>query len=276
VSAAITATAVGGAPAGRRPRRIGLLRSLRHGATLAWRTTVRIRRNPEQLLDVTLQPIIFVTLFVFLFGGAISGQTRHGYLQYVLPGILVQTLIFASMGTGVGLNTDITKGIFDRFRSMPIGRSAPLVGAIAGDFVRYAVSTVMVLLYGMLLGFRFHTNVLFFLAGVGLVMVFAFALGWVWVLLGLFVKTPQSVQGFGFIVMFPLTFGSNVFVPTKSLLGWLQAWVKVNPVTALSEAMRGLLDGGPIATPVWHSLVWSVALVVVFAPLAVRRYRRIA
>jgi oleandomycin transport system permease protein len=258
-------------------RRMTPLRGFRHARTLAWRSLVRIKRNPEQLLDVTLQPIIFVTLFVFLFGGAIAGETRHSYLQFVLPGIMVQTVLFASMGTGIGLNTDVTKGIFDRFRSLPIARSAPLTGTIMGDFFRYVLSMAMVFAYGSLLGFRIHTNVIWALGGVVLLMVFAFALGWIWVLLGLYVKSPQSLQGFGFVIMFPLTFGSNVFVTAKTLPGWLQAWVKVNPVTALTGALRGLTLGhAPIAVPVFHSLIWAAAIMVVFAPLAVRKYRRIS
>lgn len=257
-------------------RHIGPVRAFRHGMTLAWRALVRIKRNPEQLLDVTLQPIVFVTLFVFLFGGAIAGESRHSYLQYVLPGIMVQTVIFASMGTGIGLNTDITKGIFDRFRSMPIARSAPLSGAIIGDLFRYLASIAMVFAYGSLLGFRVRTSVWLALAGVGLIVVFAFGLCWIWALLGLYVKSPQSLQGFGFIVMFPLTFGSDVFVQASTLPGWLQAWVRVNPVTALAGAMRGLLLGGPVATPVWHSLAWAAGLTIVFAPLAVHRYRRVS
>jgi oleandomycin transport system permease protein len=249
-------------------------RALRHALTLAWRSLVRIRRNPEQLLDVTLQPIIFVTLFVFLFGGAIKGDTRHAYLEYVLPGITVMTVVFASMGTGIGLNTDVTKGIFDRFKSLPIARSAPLTGTIMGDFVRYVVSVGIAFGYGSVLGFRISTNPLMALAAVGLMFVFGFAVGWIWVLLGLFVKSPQSLQGFGFIVMFPLTFGSNVFVKTSTLPGWLQAWVKVNPVTALSNATRDLVLGGPIATSIWHSILWAIVITAVFAPLAVRKYRQ--
>ncbi len=251
-------------------------RALRHALTLAWRALARIRRNPEQLLDVTLQPIVFVTLFVFLFGGAIKGDTRHSYLEYVLPGITVMTVVFASMGTGIGLNTDVTKGIFDRFKSLPISRSAPLTGTILGDFVRYVVSIGMVFAYGSLLGFRIATNPLLALGAVGLMFIFGFAVGWIWVLLGLFVKSPQSLQGFGFIVMFPLTFGSNVFVRTSTLPGWLQAWVKINPVTELSSACRSLVLGGPVATPAWQSVLWAIGITAVFAPLAVRRYRRLA
>jgi oleandomycin transport system permease protein len=270
----MTATAT--TPAVTRPARsMTPARATRHALTLAWRALVRIRRNPEQLLDVTLQPIVFVTLFVFLFGGAIKGQDRHTYLEYVLPGITVLTVVFASMGTGLGLNTDVTKGIFDRFRSLPIARSAPLTGTILGDFFRYVVSIAIVFAYGSLLGFRIATNPVFALAAVGLMFVFGFAVGWIWVLLGLYVKSPQSLQGFGFIIMFPLTFGSNVFVQTSTLPGWLQAWVKINPVTALSAATRGLVLGGPVASAAWHSVAWSIAIAAVFAPLAVRRYRRV-
>jgi oleandomycin transport system permease protein len=265
-----------GPPTARRSRRITPVRAFRHSLTLAWRSVVRVRRNPEQLLDVTLQPIVLVTMFVFLFGGAIRGQSRHDYLQYVLPGIMAVTVIFASIGTGVGMNTDVAKGIFDRFRSLPISRSAPLTGTIMGDFVRYVVSVGMVFAYGSLLGFRVGTNGLWTLGAFGLMFVFGFAVGWIWLLLGLYVKSPQSLQGFGFIVLFPLTFGSNVFVPTVTLPGWLQAWVKINPVTALTSAVRGLVLGGSaIATPVWHSLAWCAAIIVVFAPLAVHRYRHI-
>lgn len=249
-------------------------RALRHSLTLAWRSLVRIRRNPEQLLDVTLQPIVLLTLFVFLFGGSIKDANRHTYLEYVMPGVTAMTVVFASMGTGIGLNNDLTKGIFDRFKSLPIARSAPLTGTIMGDFARYLITIAITFGYGSLLGFRIGTNPLFALAAVLLMFVFGFAIGWIWVLLGLFVKSPQSLQGFGFIVMFPLTFGSNVFVRTSTLPGWLQAWVKVNPVTALSEASRGLALGGPVATPVWHSILWAAGITLVFAPLAVRRYRR--
>ena len=178
------------------------------------------------------------------------------------------------MGTGVGLNTDITKGIFDRFRSLPIARSAPLIGAVVGDVVRYVISVAVVVGFGMLIGFRVRTNPLSALAAVALVMVFALALCWVTALLGMLAKTPQSVQGFGFVLMFPLTFGSNIFVPTDTLPGWLQAWVDVNPVSKLSEAARGLMLGGPVLTPTLVSLLSAAAIAVVFAPLAVGAYRR--
>ena len=255
-------------------RRIGPIRAVRHGLTLAWRAVVKIRRNPEQLLDVTLQPIVFVSMFVFLFGGAIAGGNRHQYLEFVLPGIMTQTIVFASMGTGLNLNTDITKGIFDRFRSLPIARTAPLIGLVLGDIIRYVASLIVIILYGVLLGFRFTTNPFAALAGCGVIMLFSLALCWIWALAGLLAKSAQSMQALGFMIGFPLTFGSNVFVQTGTLPGWLQAWVKVNPVTQVTNAARGLMLGGPVATPVWHTLAWSLGIFAVFGPLAARAYRR--
>jgi oleandomycin transport system permease protein len=265
------ATIAATAPA---PRRIGPWRTFRHTRALAWRAVLKIRHNPEQLLDVTLQPIIFVTMFVYLFGGQMGGGDRHAYLEYVLPGILVQTIVFAGMGTGTNLNTDITKGIFDRFRSLPIARSSPLTGLVVGDLVRIAVSSAVATGYGLLLGFEFHTNVLAVLGAYLLCTVFALSLSWIWVLLGLFVSSPQTLQGLGFVVLFPLTFASNVFVSASSLPGWLQSWVRVNPVSQLTTAVRGLMLGGPVATPAWQALAWCAGFVVVFAPLAVTVYRR--
>ncbi len=256
-------------------RRMSPVRATRHTFTLTWRSLIKIKHSPEQLLDLTLQPIIFVCLFYFLFGGAINGGDRHQYLQYLIPGILVQTVMFASQGTGVNLNNDLSKGIFDRFRSLPIARSAPLTGLIIGDVVRYVISIGMVLGFGAILGFRIQTDPLSALAACAVIMFFAFALSWLPALLGLLVKTPQQVQGFGFIIFFPLTFGSNTFVQASTLPGWLQAWVKVNPVTAVVDTSRALLLGtGPVWTPLWHTLAWSFGLIAVFGPLAVRLYRR--
>jgi oleandomycin transport system permease protein len=246
---------------------------VRHSLVLAWRALVKLRRTPEQLLDVTLQPIIFVILFVYLFGGAIAGS-QHAYLQFVLPALMVQTALFSSLSIGVNLNTDIKKGVFDRFRSLPIGRSAPLIGAVLGDVLRFVVSTTVILAFGSILGFRVQTGPLQALAGCLLVIGFALALSWVAVLVGLLVREPGGVQGFGFIVMFPLTFGSSMFVQTSTLPGWLQAWVKINPVTHLVDAVRALMIGGPTAGPVVQALLWAGGIVAVFAPLAVAVYRR--
>jgi oleandomycin transport system permease protein len=246
---------------------------LRHSLVLAGRAVRKIRRTPEQLLDVTLQPIIFVLLFVYVFGGAVSGST-HDYLQYVLPAIMVQTVLFSSLSIGVNLNTDIKKGVFDRFRSLPIARSAPLIGAVSAEVVRFSVSVVVLMSVGYGLGFRVGTNPLSALAGCLLAIAFALCMSWVAVFLGTWLREAGAVQGIGFLVMFPLTFGSNMFVPTASLPGWLQAWVKVNPVSHLTDAIRGLLVGGPVAGPVAWAVLSGGLVLAIFAPLAVTTYRR--
>jgi oleandomycin transport system permease protein len=246
---------------------------LRHSLVLAGRAVTKIRRTPEQLLDVTLQPIIFVLLFVYVFGGAVSGST-HDYLQYVLPAIMVQTVLFSSLSIGVNLNTDIKKGVFDRFRSLPIARSAPLIGAVSAEVVRFTVSVVVLMGVGYALGFRVGTDPLSALAGCLLAIAFALCMSWVAVFLGTWLRESGSVQGIGFLLLFPLTFGSNMFVPTASLPGWLQAWVKVNPVSHLTDAIRGLLVGGPVAGPVAWAVLSGGLILAVFAPLAVTTYRR--
>lgn len=247
--------------------------TVRHGATLAWRGVVKTIYSPEALLDVTLQPVIFLLLFVYVFGGAISGDTST-YLQFALPGVLVQTIVFASVGTGVGLAEDLHTGIFDRFRSLPISRSAPLVGAIGADLVRYLASGVIMLVFGTILGFRFGTSPLAVVAALGLVMVFAFALCWVFTALAMLVRQPRSVQGLGMLIMLPITFGSNVFVPTQTMPSWLRGWVEINPVSKAADAVRGLMTGGPVAAPAVQTLIWAAAITVVFAPIAVALYRK--
>jgi oleandomycin transport system permease protein len=252
------------------PRPFGLVR---HSAALAWRSLLKTARTPEQLLDVTLQPIIFVVIFVYLLGGAIAGTT-HDYLQFLLPAIMVQTAMFASTQIGVNLNTDIKKGVFDRFRSLPIARSAPLIGAVFGDVIRFVVCIVVLVSFGYALGFRVQTSALAAIAGCLVVLAFAFCLSWISVLIGMLVREPGAVQGISFLLMFPLTFGTNMMVPTDTLPGWLQAWVKINPVTDVMAAARGLMLGGPVAGPVLHTAAWSLGILLVFAPLAVRAYRR--
>jgi len=249
------------------------VRALRHALTLTWRSLLKIKHSPEQLLDITLQPIFFVVLFVFLFGGAISSNWRI-YLQYLLPGILIQTAFFCSLAPSTPLNVALTRGIFDRFRSLPVARPAPMLGAILGDVVRYLTSGAVVLAFGAVLGFRIRTGVAPTLAAYGLVLILAIAACWVSALVGIIAKSPQSVQGIGGIAVFTLTFGSNVFVPTRTLPGWLQAWVKINPVSALSDALRGLLLGGPVATPVTHTLIGAAVITAVFAPLTIWAYIR--
>jgi oleandomycin transport system permease protein len=253
---------------------VGILPApVRQSFTLAWRTLLRIRRTPEQLLDVTLQPPIFILLFVYVFGGAISG-TQHDYLQYVLPSLMVQTAVFGTIAIGANLNDDIKNGVFDRFRSLPISRSAPLVGAVLGDVVRYSIAIVVTLGFGMALGFRVGTDPLQAFAACLLVLGFALCLCWVFIFIGMLVRESGAVQGLGFLVLFPLTFGSTTFVKADTMPGWLQAWVKVNPVTHLNEAVRSLMTGGPVAGPLAWSVGWATVFLVVFAPLAVRAYLR--
>jgi oleandomycin transport system permease protein len=243
--------------------------------TLAWRNIVRIRQNPEALADVTFQPIIFLLLFLFVFGGAIAGGgTWHDYLPYLLPGVLVQSVVFSTLGTGVALNDDFAKGVFDRFRSLPIARISPLIGAVLGDTVRYLTSIVILMTTGFILGFRFENGVGNGLLACLVVLLFALSLCWIWVWLGLTLKTAQGVQGIAFLVMFPLTFGSNIFVKSDTLPGFLQAWTKVNPLTYLVDSMRGLMLGGDVQKPLLITVAWMVGLVVVFMPLALRAYRR--
>ncbi len=255
-------------------RRLSPLGGLRNTFTLTWRSVLKIRTNMEDVMGLSLQPIMFLVLFTYVFGGAIAHGSTHAYLQYELPGLLVMSVVFATLGTGLMLNQDITGGVFDRFRSLPIARWAPLAGAVLGDMVRYVISVAVTIGFGMILGFRITTNPLSAIAGCLLLLAFALAMCWVSALLGLMVKTPQGVQVFGSIAIFPLVFGSSLLVPTATMPGWLQAFVKVNPITDLSEAERGFFTGGPVATPAVRSLLWALGIFIVFAPLAVRAYRR--
>lgn len=251
----------------------GVLAALRHSGTLAWRGIVKTINSPEALIDVTLQPVIFLLLFVYVFGGAISGDTST-YLQFALPGVLVQTVVFASAGTGTALADDLQTGIFDRFRSLPIARSAPLVGAILADLVRYLASGIIMVVLGVVLGFRISGNPLQVLAAFGIVMAVAFALCWVFTALAMVVRAPRSVQGIGAFVMLPLTFGSNVFVPAETMPAWLRWFVEINPVSHVADAVRGLLTGGPVAGPATAGLIAAAVITAVFAPLAVYLYQK--
>jgi oleandomycin transport system permease protein len=255
------------------PSRAGVAEGLRNTGTLAWRTLVQIKHNPFELLDFSVQPVMFLLLFTYVFGGAISGSPGD-YLVFGLPGIIVQNLLFATLNTGVGLNTDIQKGVFDRLRSLPIARYAPLSGRILADMIKQAWAVALLLGVGMILGFRVGTGPAEVVAAFGLLVGFGLAASWMSVLVAMLVSTPEKVQIFGFVLLFPLTFASNAFAPTASMPGWLQAWVRVNPVSILADATRGLLSGGPVATPVLQSVLWAAGLLVVFAPLSVWAFRR--
>jgi oleandomycin transport system permease protein len=249
-------------------------RLIRHSLVLAKRNLIGVTRNPEALLDVTLQPIIFIGLFTFIFGGAVAHGSQHAYLQFLLPGILAQLVAFGGAAIGVNLNNDIEKGVFDRFRSLPISRAAPLVGAVLADIVRYALLCVVTVGFGYVLGFRAHTGAPEVLAACLLVIGFALCLSWISVWIGMLARTPGAVQGIVIMLMFPLTFGSSVFVPASTLPGWLQSFTKVNPITHLVGALRGLMLGGPVQTHVLWTLGWMAGLLVVFVPLALRAYGR--
>ncbi|HXR43769.1 MAG TPA: ABC transporter permease [Pseudolysinimonas sp.] len=247
---------------------------------LARRTVTKMFRNPEQFLDVTLQPIIMTVLFVFIFGGAVAGDSSN-YLPFVIPGIIVQTIMFTSLTIGVNLNTDIQKGVFDRFRSLPIARSAPLFGAVIGDIVRHTIAVLVTLAFATIIGFRFQTPWYEAIAAVVLIIVFAVSLCWVSVFIGMLARSSGAVQGLSFVIVFPLTFGSSTFVPVKTLPDWLQGWVQINPVTHVIEAMRGLLSGTSAMAAgetLWGQILWVLAscvvLVAVFFPLATWAYRR--
>ena len=254
--------------------RIGAGQALAHSLTLAWRNVTQLKHSPEKLLDVILMPIVFLVLFLFVFGGAVAGST-HAYLELLLPGLVAQMAVFATMGLGTALCEDIHKGVFDRFRSLPIARSSPLVGAVLGDTARFCVVMVVLTGFGSLLGFRFHTGVLAVLAAFALAYVFYLAVCWISVLIGLVAPSPETVQGIAFIFIMPLVFGSSILLPnTQSMPGWLQAWVKVNPVTSLADAVRGLTVGGPVASHAMYALAWAAGIVIVAFPLAMRMYRR--
>jgi oleandomycin transport system permease protein len=255
-------------------RRTGLRRNLRHALVLAQRNLVKTTRTPEQLIDVTLQPIIFLLLFVYVFGGAIGGGSRHDYLQFLLPGLLGQGIAMGSIALGQNMNADIEKGVFDRFRALPIARSVPLVGAVLADFMRYLILCLIFLGFGYLMGFRISTNPVALAGAVVLALGFALSFCWVSLWVGLKARSPGAVQGVMFLLIFPLSFGSSAFVATDTMPGWLQAWTKANPITRLVDAMRGLMVGGPAAENVLITLGWMAVLLAVFVPLTLRAYKR--
>ena len=240
--------------------------------TFGWRALLKIKHVPEQLFDVTVFPIMFTLLFTFLFGGALAGSVED-YIQFLLPGILVQGVIMITMYTGTTLRTDLEKGVFDRFRSLPIWRPSALVGMLLGDAVRFTISSIVTITLGLILGWRPQGGVLGVALGVVLLLVFAFSLGWIWTFLSLVLRTSGAVMGVSMLVITPLTFGSNIFVDPSTMPGWLQAFVGVNPVSHLVTAVRDLMSGTEPGTEVLVTLIWSAALVAVFGSLTMWRYR---
>jgi ABC-2 type transport system permease protein len=257
--------------AGERPPRPGIVSQ---ALTFGWRGMLKIKHVPEQLIDVTLTPVLFLLMFTYLFGGAVAGST-DGYLQFLLPGMLVQSVLFVSVYSGVALNTDKTKGVVDRFRSLPIWRPAPLVGAVVGDSVRYVVASAIVVALGLILGFDVDGGVLGVLAAVAIVVLFSFGLSWAFTTIGLLMRAPNAVMNTGFMLLFPLVFLSNIFVAPETLPGWLEAFVDVNPISHLTTSARGLMAGDADTGSIVVSLLTAAGLTAVFAPLTVRLYRKV-
>ncbi|MFJ3725574.1 ABC transporter permease [Streptomyces sp. NPDC090045] len=252
--------------------RVRPLAALRQTATLAWRSLVSVKHNPLELVDYSISPIMFVFLFTYVFGGQMAGSPQE-YLQYALAGIIVQNTLFMSMYTAMALNTDLTKGVFDRLRSLPIARGAPLFGRIAADLAKQLWAMLLMIGLGTLLGFEVTGGAAGLLAGLLLLLTFAAAVSWTAVLIGMLAGDAEKVQVFAFTLIFPITFTSSAFVQVDTMPGWLQAWVNVNPVTYLSDAFRGLLLGTPAGRSIMWSLIWAAGITVVFMPLAMRAYR---
>ncbi|HSX42767.1 MAG TPA: ABC transporter permease [Candidatus Saccharimonadales bacterium] len=250
-----------------------LRQSVSNSMTMAYRGLLKFRRTPEQFFDVVLQPILFTPMFAYIFGGAIAGGVK-AYLPTIIPGILVQTIITASVVTGVQLREDMEKGVFNRFRSLPIARIAPLAGALLADTVRYVIAAVITFAMGYLLGYRPGAGLGGVVQGGLLVILFAWCLSWIFAFFGMIARTASSVQGISLVILFPLTFLSNAFVPANTLPGWLKSFVQVNPISHLISAVRQLTAHGTIGHDFWLTLIGAVVIVAVFAPLTVRAYMR--
>ena len=241
--------------------------------TLGWRAMLKIKHVPFQLFDVTAFPLMMTLMFTYLFGGALAGSVKQ-YVQYLIPGIVVQTIVFITVYTGVGLNADITKGLFDRFRSVPIWQPAPIFGALLGDVFRYSLAATMVITLGLIIGFRPAAGFVGVLLAIALIIVFSMSLSWIWIIVGMLVKSPESVMTSSFLLLFPLTMASNIFVDPKTMPRLLQVLVSVNPVSHLANASRGLMHGGVRVGDIVYVLVSTAIITAVFAPIAMRMYHR--
>ncbi|MFI5982597.1 ABC transporter permease [Streptomyces sp. NPDC051555] len=267
------------APTARVPALAGSARNgprdtLRQSLAIARRNMLQLRGDPGQLLDSVVMPMVFTLIFLYVFGGAIWGDRPGDYRQFLLPGIMVQTLMFASRSTGYMLAVDFDNGVMDRFRSLPIARSAVLTGRIVADMTRLLLGQVVMLLFAVLIGFRVETNFLYAAAAVLLTLLYGTALAWVSAFIGLSIRSPNTVQSVGFLWMIPFQFGSSMLVPTSTMPGWLRTFAEVNPTTLVTDACRNLLGGGPVAVPVLGTVLWSVGLMCFAVPLAISRYRR--
>ena len=241
--------------------------------TMAWRATKKMRRNPEQFFDVTIQPLLFTAMFAYIFGGAISGDVS-AYLPLLIPGMIAQTVLTTCMATGVQLREDMDKGVFDRFKSLPISRIAPLAGPVVADLLRFLIASTLTFATGLAMGYRPGGGVPGVVGAILLAIVAGWSLAWVFTWVGTIMKSATGVQGISMMIMFPLTFLSNAFVPVGSLPGWLAAFVRVNPVSHVVSAVRDLANDGAVTTEVGWALLGCAALVAVFVPLSVRSFRR--
>jgi ABC transporter DrrB family efflux protein len=241
---------------------------------LAKRSLLRIPRAPDLLLSFTVQPIMFVLLFVYVFGGAIDTPGYEDYTDFLMPGIIAQTMSFGGFVTALGLAEDLKKGLIDRFRSLPMSRSAVLTGRTLADVATNVISLTIMIVVGLLVGFRFSSSPLEVVAGLGLMLLFGYAFSWIFAYCGLTASSGESAQAIGFIVIFPITFISSAFVPVDSMPSWLQAIAENNPFTTVVDAMRALWVDAPAGNDVWAAVLWSLGLIAVFAPLSVARYRR--
>jgi ABC transporter DrrB family efflux protein len=245
------------------------------GIVVAWRNLMSMLRTPEVLVFSSIQPIIFVLMFRFVFGGAIT-VPGESYVNFLMPGIFIQTVAFGSVTTAIGMATDLQGGVIDRFRSLPMARSAVLAGRTIADLVRSVWVVILMAVVGTAVGFRVQTNPLAALAAAGIILLFAFALSWVFAFFGLVTANPEAAQAASFPFLAIFVFASSAFVPLDTMPGWLQAFAEHQPVTAAINAVRALVLGGPTASDVLQALAWCIGIIVVFAPLAVHRYRRSA
>ncbi|MFF1834931.1 ABC transporter permease [Streptomyces sp. NPDC058231] len=257
--------------------RIGLRGNLRHIGALVRRNLLQIKKDPESMFDALLMPVIFTLLFVYVFGGSVGGSMgggRQEYLNYLIPGLMAMMGMNIAMAVGTGVNDDFRKGVMDRFRTMPIARSSVLIAKIVVELGRMMVATFILLGMGFALGMDLQASWFGLIEAIALSAVFGAAIMWIFILLGLTLKTAQAVQGMGMLVLMPLQFGSSIFAPTKTMPGWLQSFTDYNPLSNLADAARALMMGGPLAHSVWVTLGWTVVITAVMAPLAVAKFRK--
>jgi ABC transporter DrrB family efflux protein len=252
--------------------RPALVRAVRDALAITWRNLIGYRRVPQLLVFSTIQPVIFVLLFRYVFGGAI--EVPGSYVDFLMPGVFVQTVVFGSLATAIGLAADMKSGLLERFRSLPMARSAVLAGRTLADLTRNVFVVLLMVAVGFMVGFRIHTNAAALIAGILLLLFFGYAMSWIFATVGLTLGDPETAQAAAFPVLAPLVFASTVFVPLESMPGWLQVWAEHQPVSVTASAVRALVLGGPTASLVLQSLAWCIGILAVFAPLAVRRYRR--